>query len=412
MSESIQLNSLRLNSLSLSRSRAAGENMAMLVFVALCSLYVPLSLAQESDIPLAGADSLLFMPQALRQQAFGNVQTLSETRTVAASDNPHRLVSKPQDWSDFEYEVDGETFSLDDYFQRLASRGLIVLQGDEVLLERYGSGNTPETRWITFSVTKSVTSLLIGAAIHDGYIGSVDEHVTDYIPRLKGSAYEGVKIRDILHMASGVAWNEDYADPESDVAQAGAANGVELTEYLATLPREAQPGSRFNYNTGETNLVGELLRAAIGNNASRYLENKIWRPFGMEHDAYWLLSSAGGVETGGCCINATLRDYARIGRFVLADGVLPSGERVVPENWIRDSVTPSQGSENYGYLWWLYDEGAFSARGIFQQRIFIDPARDAVIATHGNALNATGDEDQDHTNAVIEALRRTLEPQG
>ena len=107
-----------------------------------------------------------------------------------------------------------------------------------------------------------------------------------------------------------------------------------------------------------------------------------------------------------------MRDYARIGRFVLADGVLPSGERVVPENWIRDSVTPSQGSENYGYLWWLYDEGAFSARGIFQQRIFIDPARDAVIATHGNALNATGDEDQDHTNAVIEALRRTLEPQG
>ena len=131
-----------------------------------------------------------------------------------------------------------------------------------------------------------------------------------------------MRIRDILHMASGVAWNEDYADPESDVAQAGAANGIEPTQYLNTLPREAQPGTRFNYNTGETNLVGELLRAAIGNNASRYLENKIWRPFGMEHDAYWLLSSAGGVETGGCCINATLRDYARIGRFVLADGVL------------------------------------------------------------------------------------------
>lgn len=410
MADFHQFNPFQLNALT--RPGAAHSTIAMPVLVALFSLCSSLSSAQDSELPLAGADSLLFMPQTLRQQAFGNVQTLSETRTVAASDNPHRLVSKPQDWSDFEYEVDGETFSLDDYFQRPASRGLIVLQGDEVLLERYGSGNTPETRWITFSVTKSVTSLLIGAAIHDGYIGSVDEHVTDYIPRLKGSAYEGVKIRDILHMASGVAWNEDYADPESDVAQAGAANGVELTEYLATLPREAQPGTRFNYNTGETNLVGELLRAAIGNNASRYLENKIWRPFGMEHDAYWLLSSAGGVETGGCCINATLRDYARIGRFVLADGVLPSGERVVPENWISDSVTPSQGSENYGYLWWLYDEGAFSARGIFQQRIFIDPARDAVIATHGNALNATGDEDQDHTNAVIEALRRTLAPQG
>ena len=389
----------------------AGASIARILFAAIILVTSQISSAQESDIPLAGAESLLFMPQALRQQAFGNVQTLSETRTVVASETPHPLVPKLKDWSDFEYEVNGEAFSLDDYFKRPAARGLIVLQGDEILLERYGAGNTPETRWITFSVTKSVTSLLIGAAIHDGFIGSVDELVTDYIPRLKGSAYDGVRLRDILHMASGVAWNEDYADPESDVAQAGAANGIELTQYLNTLPREAQPGTRFNYNTGETNLVGELLRAAIGNNASRYLQNKIWQPFGMEHDAYWLLSSAGGVETGGCCINATLRDYARIGRFVLADGVLPSGERVVPTNWIRDSVTPSQGSENYGYLWWLYDEGAFSARGIFQQRIFIDPTRDAVIATHGNALNATGDEDQDHTDALIEALRRSLSPQ-
>lgn len=389
----------------------AGASIARILFAAIILVTSQISSAQESDIPLAGAESLLFMPQALRQQAFGNVQTLSETRTVVASKTPHPLVPKLKDWSDFEYEVNGEAFSLDDYFKRPAARGLIVLQGDEILLERYGAGNTPETRWITFSVTKSVTSLLIGAAIHDGFIGSVDELVTDYIPRLKGSAYDGVRLRDILHMASGVAWNEDYADPESDVAQAGAANGIELTQYLNKLPREAQPGTRFNYNTGETNLVGELLRAAIGNNASRYLQNKIWQPFGMEHDAYWLLSSAGGVETGGCCINATLRDYARIGRFVLADGVLPSGERVVPTNWIRDSATPSRGSENYGYLWWLYDEGAFSARGIFQQRIFIDPARDAVIATHGNALNATGDEDQDHTDALIEALRRSLSPQ-
>lgn len=392
-------------------SASVGASIAGILFTAFFLVTSQISPAQESDIPLAGAESLLFMTQALRQQAFGNVQTLSDTRTVVASETPHPLVQKLKDWSDFEYEVNGEAFSLDDYFKRPAARGLIVLQGDEILLERYGAGNTPETRWITFSVTKSVTSLLIGAAIHDGFIGSVDELVTDYIPRLKGSAYDGVRIRDILHMASGVAWNEDYADPESDVAQAGAANGIELTQYLNTLPREAQPGTRFNYNTGETNLVGELLRAAIGNNASRYLQNKIWQPFGMEHDAYWLLSSVGGVETGGCCINATLRDYARIGRFVLADGVLPSGERVVPTNWIRDSVTPSQGSENYGYLWWLYDEGAFSARGIFQQRIFIDPTRDAVIATHGNALNATGDEDQDHTDALIEALRRSLSPQ-
>ncbi len=365
--------------------------------------------AQDSDIALSGAESLLFLPQATRQEAFANVAALSATRTVTASESPLALTPAPKDWSDFSYSVEGENYTLADYFQRPASRGLIVLQGDDVLLERYGAGNTEETRWITFSVTKSVTSLLIGAAIKDGYIESVDEFVTDYIPRLKGSAYEGVRIKDILHMASGVAWDEDYASPTSDVAIAGAYNGPQLTEYLATLPREAEPGTRFNYNTGETNLVGELLRSALGNNASSYLQAKIWRPFGMEHDAYWLLSSEDGVETGGCCINATLRDYARIGRFVLADGVLPSGERVVPEGWIAESITPSQGFEGYGYLWWLYDEGAFSARGIFQQRIFIDPARDLVIATHGNALNAVDDEDAKHTDAIIMALRAAVD---
>jgi CubicO group peptidase (beta-lactamase class C family) len=125
----------------------------------------------------------------------------------------------------------------------------------------------------------------------------------------------------------------------------------------------------------------------------------------MEHDAYWLLSEEGGVETGGCCVNATLRDYARIGRFVLADGMLSDGTRVVPEGWIAESVSPSKGNEGYGYLWWLYDSGAFSARGIFQQRIFIDPARDLVIAVHSNAANAVSDEDAAHTDAIIMALR-------
>lgn len=367
------------------------------------------SWAQESDLELSGAESLLFLPQATRQQAFGNVAAMSTTRTVAASDTPLVLAPRDYNWDDFQYRVEGESYSLDDYFSRPAARGVIVVQNGEVLLERYGEGNTQDTRWITFSVTKSATSLLIGAAIQDGYIESVDELVTDYLPRLKGSSYAGVRIKDILHMASGVAWNEDYADPASDVAIAGAYNGPQLLEYLATLPRVATPGELFNYNTGETNLVGELLRSAIGNNAATYLEHKIWRPFGMEHDAYWLISGEGGVETGGCCINATLRDYARIGLFMLADGTLADGSRVVPEGWIAESVAPSEGSDGYGYLWWLYDEGSFSARGIFQQRIFIDPVRDLVIATHGNALNAVDDEDAAHTDAIIMALRAEID---
>ena len=364
--------------------------------------------AQDNPLGLARDDNILFLPQEVRQDVFASIEQLSPTRIVAASDFPLQLIPRATDWRSFRYEVDGSSYSLEDYFARSASRGLIVTQGNEILLERYGEGNNAETRWITFSVTKSVTSLLIGAAINDGYIESVEEYVADYLPRLKGTPYAEVKIKNLLHMASGVAWNEDYADPNSDVAKAGALNGPRLVEYLSKLPRVAEPGEIFNYNTGETNLAGELLRSAIGNNASAYLETKIWRPFGMEHDAYWLLSEEGSVETGGCCINATLRDYARIGRFVLSDGVLSNGTRVVPKGWIAESVKPSVGNAGYGYLWWLYDEGAFSALGIFQQRIFIDPENDLVVAMHSNAANAVGDEDAAHTDAIITALRRAI----
>lgn len=364
--------------------------------------------AQEQELALSGADSLLFLSQEDRQTAFGNIAAMSTTRTVSTGDDYLELASEPRDWNEFSYVVDGVSYTLDDYFSRPASRGLLVVQDGKVLLERYAEGNDEETRWVSFSVTKSVTSLLIGAAIKDGYIANVDELVSDYIPRLKETSYGDVRIKDVLHMASGVGWDEDYASQVSDVAIAGAYNGVQLVNYLADLPKVAEPGEKFNYNTGETNLAGELLRSAIGNNASTYLEHKIWKPFGMEHDAYWLISGEGGVETGGCCINATLRDYARIGLFVLADGKLSDGTRVVPEGWIEESTSPSEGSDSYGYLWWLYDEGAFSARGIFQQRIFIDPARNAVIATHGNALNAVGDEDAAHTDAIIMALRKAI----
>ena len=191
--------------------------------------------------------------------------------------------------------------------QRIA--GLIAVKDGRVHLERYGLGNDANSRWISFSVAKSVVSMLIGAAIQDGYIASVDDPVVDYLPRLKGGAYDAVTIRHILQMSSGVAWNEDYADPNSDTAKA-PAGGMALVEYMRVLPRVAPPGAKFNYNTGETSIAGALLRAAIGNNLATYLSHKIWQPFGMEADGSWVIDQPGGVEYGGCCINATLRDYA------------------------------------------------------------------------------------------------------
>ena len=349
-------------------------------------------------------DGLLFWSQPERRVAFGHVDQIFPTRTIQAGDSPYALTSQSVDLSDIRYQVDGKQYSLADFRAMDAHVGLIVVQDDTILAEHYSATNTAETRWISFSVSKSVTSMLIGAAIKDGFIESVDDPVINYLPRLRGTAYEHTTIKNVLNMASGVKWNEDYADRDSDVAKAGGLNGVELVKYLATLPAEVTPGEKFNYSTGETNLVGEILRAAIGNNASTYLSKKIWKPFGMGADATWLLGGEDGGELGGCCISATLRDYARIGLFALHNGQLKDSTEVLPENWIQQSTAPSLGMDGYGYLWWLFGSERFAALGIFGQQIFVEPKSNLVIAMHSNAPTAVDSEYSKHQRALVQAL--------
>jgi CubicO group peptidase (beta-lactamase class C family) len=366
------------------------------------------TLAQQFASGQVGG-SILFWNDRERRVGFRNLQRIYPTRALPASPSPYPLGERLQDLGDLTYTVDGERFTVADFLAHESSIGVIVVQAGDVVLEHYAPGNDATSPWVSFSVTKSVTSMLIGAAVQDGFIESVEEPAVHYLPRLRGTSYESASIEDVLHMASGVAWNEDYADPRSDVALAGGLNGLDLQRYLGGLPREHEPGTVFNYNTGETNLVGEILRSAIGNNASTYLNAKIWQPFGMQHDASWVISGPGAGELGGCCISATLRDYARIGLFALHDGVLPDGTRVLPEDWIERSTRPSQGSEGYGYLWWLYD-GNYAARGIFGQHIRIDPVRDLDIAVHSNAPAAVGTSYHEHIDAAVDAIRAAFAP--
>ena len=359
----------------------------------------------EADRP----PEILFWTPDQRRDGFRTIERSSPVRWVKAGDAPLELGSSPRDLTEVTYEIDGESFTIAEFLQDPASIGLIVVQDGDVLFERYAPGNDESSRWISFSVTKSVTSMLIGAAIQDGFIGSVDEPVVHYLPRLRGTSYEETTIRNVLNMASGVRWNEDYADRASDVAKAGGANGVALVSYLADLPNDATPGDKFNYNTGETNLAGELLRAAIGNNASTYLTHKIWQPYGMEADAFWVLGAPGGGELGGCCINATLRDYARLGMFAMNGGQLADGTRVLPDGWMAESTAPSKGYDGYGYLWWLEGEGRYSARGIFGQTIRMDPSKRLVIAMHGNAPTAVGSVFHKHQAAALAALRNAID---
>jgi CubicO group peptidase (beta-lactamase class C family) len=349
--------------------------------------------------------SILFWSPEQRRVGFREITQIQPTREIHRGSNIYELKENSQDLSLIEYTVEGTTKTVQDFLDQPESIGLIVVHRNQIIFEQYQAGNTKESRWISFSVTKSVTSMLIGAAIKDGYIKSVDEPVVNYLPRLRGTAYEAASIKDVLQMSSGVAWNEDYADPDSDVAHAGGLNGLPLVQYLSKLEVDQKPGEKFNYNTGETNLVGQILRAAIGNNASTYLTKKIWQPFGMEFNASWSLDSPFGAELGGCCINATLRDYARLGIFAMKNGKLPNGEEVLPANWMKDSTTPSKGFPGYGYLWWLTGDGSYAAQGIFGQNISIDPETELVIAMHNSAPAAVGTKFHQERNAVLAAIR-------
>ena len=281
-------------------------------------------------------------------------------------------------------------FDFDGYLAHQRVAAIVVLLDGKVVMEHYGLGFGPEGRWTSFSVAKSLTSTLVGAALQDGAIRSLDDPVTAYIADLRGSAYDDVTVRQLLTMTSGVRWNEDYADPDSDVARFNNATpdpGVDATvSYMRRLPREAPAGQHWVYKTGETNLIGVLVSEATGKPLAQYLSEKIWAPFGMEQQATWLLGAT-GHEISGCCIQAATRDMARFGLFVLGGG-RAGGRQVVPEGWFAEAGTRQadigQAGRGYGYQWWTYDDGTFGAQGIFGQGVFIDPARRLVIASNAN----------------------------
>ena len=293
---------------------------------------------------------------------------------------------------------------VDAYMKHQRTAGLVIIHDGKIRLEKYGLGFSGDGKWTSFSVAKSFASTLVGAAIKDGYIKNIDDKVSAYIPDLKGSAYDDVSIRQLLTMTSGVKWNEDYGDKKSDVALFNAHKaepGVDVTvSYMRTLPREAPAGTKWVYKTGETNLIGVLVSSATKKTLSAYLSEKIWAPFGMEQDASWLLGST-GHEISGCCIQASTRDYARMGLFMLGGGIA-GGKAVLPDGWITAATNKQadigDAENGYGYQWWTVNDGSYAAQGIFGQGIFIDPKRKLIIASNSNWPQATdaqgGDQGQ------------------
>ena len=354
---------------------------------------------------------VLSWKQGQREAAFramDRMPVLAKASSVTASPTPMPLPAGQP------LEIPG----IDEYLRTQNTAGLVILQDGKVRFERYGLGFDDAGRWTSFSVAKSFTSTLVGAAIQDGHIKSLEDKVSQYIPGLRGSAYDDVTVRQLLTMSSGVRWNEDYEDPKADVAQFNNATpeaGMDATvSYLRKLPRAHPPGEVWNYNTGETNLIGVLVSSATGKPLAQYLQEKIWHPAGMESEATWLLGRT-GHEIAGCCLQASTRDFARFGLFVLANGAA-GGQPVVPPDWFaqatrkqKDIGAPGRG---YGFQWWTYDDGSVAAQGIFGQGIYIDPQRRLVIASNSNWTRASLGPESKAREAFYAQVRALIDAGG
>jgi CubicO group peptidase (beta-lactamase class C family) len=359
---------------------------------------------------------VLFWTQGQRDAGFrmmDRVDLLIESRPIAATQNVRELAPGPA----LALELDLGAYMAD---QRHA--GLVALHKGQIRIEEYGLDFTETGRWTSFSVAKSLTSTLVGIALKDGLIDDLNDPVSKYISGLENSAYDDVTVEQLLTMTSGVAWNEDYSDPQSDVAlfntHVAEDGGSNLVSYMRRLPRAHPAGAVWNYSTGETNLIGILVSEATGETLADYLSEQIWGPYGMAQDASWLINEDGS-EISGCCIQATTRDFARFGQFIL-EGARIDGEQVVPADWLPRATTKRVGigdpGHGYGFQWWTYDDGAFAADGIFGQGIFIDPARELVIATNSSWSTALGDQDREHAKreefyaAILAAIDAEAQP--
>ncbi|MES2755119.1 MAG: serine hydrolase domain-containing protein [Pseudomonadota bacterium] len=341
----------------------------------------------------------LFWTEAERDARFPNMESVYPGNVVKAR-GPVRLLPMGA-----ALKIDPAT--VDGFFTKWNTAGLIVLKDGKIVFEKYARGLTPKGRWTSFSVAKSFSSTLVGAAIRDGKIKSLDDLVTTYIPELGGSGYDGVTVRQLLTMTSGVKWNENYTDPKSDVAMMlsiKTAPGEDATvAYMKRLPRESAPGSKWVYKTGETNLIGVLVQRAVKRPLANYLSDTVFRGAGFEADGFWMVDP-NGTEIAGCCLSLRLRDYARMGQFALE-----GGKGIVPDGWFADATKAHADTGfgpgfGYGYQWWTFPGGLWGGQGIFGQSITVDPRRRVVIAMLSNWPQATAREQSAARFAFVQQL--------
>jgi CubicO group peptidase (beta-lactamase class C family) len=337
-----------------------------------------------------------FLEPANIPQSLQGMDRIFPTRTVPRSEPRYELLPQTEPF-EITYEIDGATRGLEDLMAATDATGLLVLQGDQILHEGYGLGAGPETLLMSMSVGKSFTSTLVGLARADGKIASFDEPVTRYLPELAGTGYDGVAIRHVLEMSSGLDFNETYEWGDESDAYRLLRAAIEQKETFADVARsfgrKAEPGSKFEYVSNDTQILGMLLARVTGTTLSDYMAERLWGPLGAESDARWILDREGeeGVEMAFGGFNSTLRDYGRFGLLMAYEGKW-RGAQLLPEGWVEEATVPHSPQVDYGklypdyplgygYQWWCFPgpDHAFTAQGIHGQFVMVNPVLDLVV---------------------------------
>ena len=343
----------------------------------------------------------------------------SVSEPIPVSDNPYTFPRR-----DFvlpeTFFFDGEQRLLSEELEHYKTDGLIVLHNGNLLYENYWNNNSATSKHIAFSVTKSFVSALVGIALDEGLIDNIEDPITKYLSDFNGTGYEGVRIKDILQMSSGVDFNEDYADPKSDINRFGraTARGSSFRDFAKSLERGREPGTYHHYVSIDTQVLGFLLAEVTGMPLKEYLYKKIWNKIGMEDDAFFIVDN-NGVEMALGGLNATLRDYAKFGELYLNTGKW-NGEQVVPASWVDASHTTdgphlkpgeselSSSPWGYGLQWWVpgFPDTDYTASGVYNQYIYIDPLTNVVIAKTSSNHRYTSEKE--YSKAAHVAMFRAI----
>ena len=344
------------------------------------------------------------------------------TSPIKASDTPYIFETAEFELPESFKNSEGLELNMQDELTYYNTDGLIILKDGVMLYEDYWNGNDISSQHISWSVAKSFLSALVGIALNEGLIESINDPITKYLDDFYGTGYEGVSIKDLLQMSSGVRFNEDYGDPESDINKFGeaVALGTPFRKFAKTLEREREPGTYNHYVSINSEMLGMLIMEVTGKTLEDYLYEKIWSQIGMESDAYYITDSVGNaMALGG--LNATLRDYAKFGQLYLNKGMW-EGKQIVPSEWVEASyfldaphVQPMAGelSANtwgYGYQWWVpgFPATDYTAAGVYNQYIYIDPVSNVVIAKTSSNYRFTSErqKSKDAHIAMFRAIAR------